>query len=477
MQAYALTAADWSLAAPLLWASGTALLILLLDAFRPRPVIEAVLGLLGLAGAAWSCLPLLQGETAGFTVAGGSPMLVVTPALAALALLCFGAAILAGFLAWRNLTRYEGGRHATAFWTLLLITPVGMAVTLWAGHFATLFLGIETLSLPLYVLAALRRNEADSIEAGLKYFLLGAFASGFLAFGMALLYAATGRMDPGAVAAAAGAGPLAVVGLGMMLVAVLFKVAAAPVHLWVADVYQGSPTPVTALMATGTKAAAAAALLRWAPGADLLGASGWAALATLTLVVGNFTALNQDNLKRMLALSGVAHVGILLYAFAARAAGVALAESWSTLTFYLVAYGLAALTAFGALELLERRTGGRSDGEALRGIARRQPFLGGLLALALLSLAGVPLTAGFLAKYFVFVGLLRAGLVLWAVIGVLLTLFSFAYYLRALVQLFMVEPSRERPVAVVADPAAAVALLVPAALTLVFGLWPGILAV
>lgn len=475
MQAYALTAADWALAAPLLWASGAAVLVLVLDALRPRPLLEAFLALAGLAGAAWSCLPLLAGETTGFGNGAGSSMLHATPALTALALLCFGAAFLAGVLGWRNLACYEGGRHATAFWSLLLITPVGMVVTLWAGHFATLFLGIETLSLPLYVLAALRRNEDDSIEAGLKYFLLGAFASGFLVFGMALLYAATGRMDPGAVAAAGDAGPLAVVGLGMLLVAVLFKLAAAPFHLWVADVYQGSPTPVTALMATGTKAAAAAALLRWAPGADLLGADGWAFLATLTLVVANLTALNQDNLKRLLALSGVAHVGILLYAFAARAAGVASAESWSILTYYLVAYGLAALTAFGALELLERHTGGSSDGAVLRGIARRQPFLGGLLALAILSLAGVPVTAGFLAKYFVFVGLLQGGLVAWAVAGVLLTLLSFGYYLRALVQLFMVEPPRARPVPVPEDSLAPVVLLVPAALTVVLGLWPGIL--
>lgn len=466
----ALTPSDWTLAAPLLWLTGAAVAVLLLDAVRPARAAEAALALLGIGGAAWSTLPMLQGETAGF-----SGMLRATPSLAALALLCLGAAFLSGALAWRRLAGYEGGRHSTAFWTLLLFSPSGMLLTLWADHMAALFLGIETLSLPLYVLAALQRHDDASVESGLKYFLLGAFASGFLAFGMASLYAATGRLDPGALGA--GGGVLALVGTGMLLVALFFKVAVAPFHLWVADVYQGAPTPVTALIAAGTKAAAMAALFRWSPGREVLSANAWAALGTLTLIVGNLAALNQQNLKRMLALSGVAHAGLLLYALAANAswtpggAGTSRTPA-QALTFYLLAYGLAALSAFGALELLERRTV-TSDEEVLRGLARRHPLLGGILCVALLSLAGVPLTAGFLGKYFVFVEMLRAGMTGWALAGVLLTLLGFAYYLRALVNLFMREPAPARPVPEAADEPAALVLLVPALLSLVFGVWPG----
>ncbi|HEX9794275.1 MAG TPA: NADH-quinone oxidoreductase subunit N [Planctomycetota bacterium] len=472
MDPYSLSAADWLLAAPLLWLAAAALLVLVLDSVRPTPRLEAGVALGGMLGAALSMTPLLgREETAGFLVAGGGSMLRATPALAALAIFCVGAAAFAGFTALRGLCRHEGGRHGTAFWALVLLCPMGMILTLWADHMAALFLGIEILSLPLYVLAALRRADAGSVEAGIKYFLLGAFASGFLAFGMALVYAGTGDLGSGAVATAAESGGIGLVGAGLMLIALLFKVAAAPFHLWVADVYQGSPTPVTALMAAGTKAAAIAALMRWGPGPEMVPASGWALLGSLTLLVGNFSALNQGNLKRMLALSGVAHVGILFYAFAARAAG-AEAEAWSTVTYYLVAYGLAALAAFGALELAERRSGGTSDEELLRGLARRQPLVGGVLCVALLSLAGVPFTAGFLAKYFVFVEMVRAGLTVWALIGVLLTLVSFAYYLRALVTLFMLEPAREKPTAVLQDALAAAALLVPTALSIVFGLWP-----
>lgn len=476
----ALTAADWMLAAPLLWLTGAGVLILLIDALRPARLAEAVVALLGLTGAGWFVLPLLRESVSGFAAGGGAvPMLVSTPGLAALALLCLGSAFVAGALGLRRLVEYEGGRHGTAFWTLLLFCPAGMLLTLWSNHMATLFLGIETLSLPLYVLAALQRNDEHSVEAGLKYFLLGAFASGFLGFGMALVYAATGRMDAAAGQEAA-LGPMAAVGLGMLLIGLLFKAAIAPFHLWAADVYQGAPTPVTALMAAGTKAAAVAALFRWSPGIELLPPTAWAMLGTLTLVVGNLSALNQANLKRMLALSGVAHAGILLYALAANAAGLRTGGSggeyadgpFQSLSFYLLAYGFASLAAFGALELLERHSGGRSDDDALRGMARRHPLPGAVLCVALLSLAGFPFTAGFLAKYFVFVELIRVGMTGWALAGILLTLLAFGYYLKALVNLFMREPGPQRPAMVPADAFAAAVLLVPAILSVVFGVWP-----
>ena len=371
-----LTRVDWFIAAPLLWLAGAAVLLLLADAIQPSRRNNLFIALIGLVGAGIGLLPLLaelsrtQADLVGF-----SDMMRITEGGLILAMLCLGSAVACGFLAWNNLDRYEQGRHSTAFWTLLLIAPTGMLLTLWADHMVMLFLGIETLSLPLYAMAALRRREDASIEAGLKYFLLGAFASGFLAFGMASLYAGTGSMTTEAVGLAVSGGPQAIIGLGMILIGLFFKAGAAPYHLWVADVYQGSPTPVTALMAAGTKAAAFGALIRWMPGAEIADEHAWIVLGLLTLLLANFAALNQTNLKRMLALSGVAHAGILFLAMGAQIAQGG-APHWGTVNFYLVAYGLAALAGFGALEVLERRVGGISDGERLRGLGRRHPLLG-----------------------------------------------------------------------------------------------------
>ncbi len=474
-----LTPSDWLLAAPLLWLAGGVVAILVLDAFRPAARHEAGLAFLALLGAAWSLWPLAEaaGEPLegipGLPVRAFSGMLEASPGNAVVGLLCLGAAALAGILSLRSLCRLESGRHRTALWTLLLVAPAGMLVTLASSHFATLFLGIETLSLPLYVLSALRRTEEGSVEAGLKYFLLGAFASGFLVFGMALLYAGTGRMDPGAVTAALEGGALARAGLGFLYAGLLFKLAIAPFHLWVADVYQGAPTPITALMAAGTKAAAALALLHWAPPAGPLGSGAWALLACATLALANLTALNQENLKRILALSGVAHAGLLLFALAAlQAAPGSGASVEAAVNFYLVAYGVSALAAFGALELLERRAGGHAEASALRGLGRRFPVAGGILALAVLSLAGIPGTAGFLGKYFVFAELVRSGEVGVALLGILLTLWSFAYYLRILVVLYMKDAAPAGGPPAVQDTPAAVALWVPAVLVVLLGVWP-----
>lgn len=469
-----LSANDWTALMPLIWLGGAAMLLLLLDAIRESPRIStgiATIGILLATRDLWemSGIPALE-DGAAMSALGG--MLSITRGSLLLGLLCMAAAFYCGVLARGSLLTTEDGRHRTAFWSLLPISAAGMLMTLWANHFAILFLGIETFSIPLYVMAALRRAENASVEAGLKYFLLGAFAAGFLAFGGALLYAASGSLE--ATSAHLTTSPvsaLAAVGAAALLIGLLFKGSVVPFHLWTPDVYEGAPTAITTFMASGTKAAAFGALLVWAPGAALLGGVGFALLATLTYAVGNFIALAQSDIKRLLAFSGIAHAGVLLFGFAARHAAMPSDAATGAIQFYLVVYGLAAIATFGALELLERFTESTSS-QALRGAARRHPLLGSFLLVGILSLAGIPPTSGFLGKYYIFMSLVESGMVSWAIAFALLAVVSVAYYLRILVVLFLEEPAEEVRGRAKPDTIAAALLALPALAALWFGIAP-----
>jgi NADH-quinone oxidoreductase subunit N len=369
------------------------------------------------------------------------------------------------------------------YYTLLLLSTAGMMLMAAAINLMTLFLALEILSIALYVLVGLNRAELRSAEAALKYFLLGAFASGFLLYGMALIYgqAGTTALDGirDHVASLGGEFPaLLVVGLGLMIVGFGFKVALVPFQMWTPDAYQGAPTSVTAFMSVGAKAAGFAALGRVvlytfgdpASGLSLYGEWVWvlAVLAALTMTVGNLAALRQANLKRMLAYSSIAHAGYILVGLAA---GNELGTS--AVLFYLFAYAFMNVGAFAVLIAVGRFEGSTAGGETLdefAGLGARRPGLAAAMTLFMLSLAGVPPLAGFLAKLNVFSAAVQAGLVWLAVIGVINSVVSAYYYLRVVVSMYMKEgtPAEAAPVC----PALQVGVGIAAVAIVVLGLWP-----
>jgi len=365
------------------------------------------------------------------------------------------------------------------FHALLLASLSGMLLVVGARDLLVLFLGIELLSIPLYVLAAYRRLTPDGVEAGFKYFLLGAFASGFLVFGIALLYGACGRTHYDGLAALAARpdlqGTLWRAGLALLLVGVGFKAAAAPFHAWVPDVYHGASTPVTAFMAAGVKAAAFGAALRLAlevlPASSAL-LTGFIVVASLSMIAGNLGALLQTHLKRLLAWSSIAHAGYLLVGVAA-ALQRRDAIARDSVLFYLAAYALTTVAAFALILHLGRELGPAQDLRALRGLARSRPWISFALALCFLSLAGVPLTAGFLGKLFVIQAAWTAGaaLLLPAILLALTSVVALGYYLRVVATLYM-EPEDVRLAEPAVSRSIAVVTTLSVAAILVLGVWP-----
>jgi NADH-quinone oxidoreductase subunit N len=352
-----------------------------------------------------------------------------------------------------------------------------------AGDLLTMFVALEVLSLPLYILAGLaRRRRLLSQEASLKYFLLGAYASAFFLFGTALLYGFAGTVSLSGIAAAiptvTGADGLLLAGLLLVLVGLLFKVAAVPFHAWTPDVYQGAPTPVTGFMAAGTKVAAFGALLRvvyvvaapvtWDLEAVLWGVTG------LTVVVGTVLALVQTDIKRMLAYSSIAHAGFLLTGVVSL-----VQQGISSVLFYLVVYGLATVGAFGVITLVrERDAHGNVTGEATHlaqwaGLGRRNPGVAVAFALFLLSFAGIPLTAGFIGKFAVFTAAADGGAVPLVVLGVLASAVAAVFYVRVIVLMFFTPPEGDETVVVRSEGLSAVAIAVTAVGVLLLGVLPG----
>jgi len=358
--------------------------------------------------------------------------------------------------------------------TLMLCTPIGMMMMASAMNLIVFFIGLELLSIPLYCLAAFRRSRNDSVEAGLKYFVLGAFAVAFFLFGSSLVYTATGTLSLVELRSVEALAPIGVVGIGLMLASLFFKISVFPFHLWVPDVYQGSPTPVTTLMATGTKAAAFAFLLNMTfllPGtsATIVGF-----IAILTMAVGNLGALVQKDLKRMLAYSGIAHAGTVLLVVAGAIAGDPAHHEAQAAIYYMAAYVFTAGGAFGLLSWLEADGEHFTSIDSLRGLAGRRPKTAAALTLFMLSLGGIPATGGFLGKWFVFSVAVRADLIGFALAGVLLSVVALGYYLRVVVALYMEpEPEGQAP-PLTQRMSAAFATGVCALMVLVLGLLPGL---
>lgn len=363
--------------------------------------------------------------------------------------------------------------HPGEYYALILFATVGMILMAAATDLIVIFLALETMSMAVYVLAGIWRQRVQSSEAALKYFLLGAFASGFFLYGVALIYGATGSVQLAKIAAhvsANGSSTLLLIGVALLVVGFGFKVAAAPFHAWTPDVYEGAPTTITAFMAVGVKAAAFAAFARvflhtlgpiHAEWQGIL----WV-LAVLTMTVGNVTALVQNNIKRMLAYSSIAHAGYLLVAMVA---GKDLGGA--ALMYYLVAYGLMNLGAFGVVLAVGRKGEPNEEFSDYAGLGFRYPALGMAMTIFMLSLTGVPPLVGFIGKFYIFSAAVKAGYVWLAVIGVLNSVVSAYYYIRVVVNMYMREGEKQVDL-LSARPALAAAILVAAIGTIVMGVFP-----
>lgn len=506
---------DYAAILPLLIVFGAATIGILVEAFagrRSRFGLQVVLSLLGLAAAlvavAWLAVQDKVVETAGTVnatsgVLEGSlvvdkPALFLQATIIALSILAVltmsersvddgaftpQASAVPGSPAEAQARR--AGLVQTEVFPLLLFSVGGMMLFPAANDLLTMFIALEVFSLPLYLMCGLaRRRRLLSQEASLKYFLLGAFSSAFFLYGTALLYGFAGSVRLSDIASAVsgdsatiGQDPLLLIGAALVAVGLLFKVGAAPFHIWTPDVYQGAPTPVTGFMAACTKVAAFGALLRVAyvalPGARWDWTPALWGVAILTMVVGAVVAIVQTDVKRMLAYSSIAHAGFILTGVLAYSrSGI------SSVLFYLLAYGFSTIGAFALVSLV--RDAGEGDavgGEATHlsqwaGLGRRNPLVAGVFTLFLLAFAGIPLTSGFVGKYAVFSAAVAGGAWVLALIGVLASAVAAFFYLRVIVLMYFSEPSG--PTTVVAEPGVpvTVTVTVAAAVTLLLGVWP-----
>ena len=483
--------------APMLVLFGAACVGMLVEAFVPRrsrPAVQLVLSLLAVA-AALVAVVMRSGThtiTAGGAIAIDGPTLFLQGSILVLGLVALllmaerslerggafvaQAAITAGSEADRQQAARDPG--GTDVYPLALFAMAGMMLFVSANDLLTMFVALEVFSLPLYLLCALaRRRRLLSQEAALKYFLLGAFASAFFVFGIALLYGFAGTVDfaglNNAVRTSTQSTVLLYAGLAMLAIALLFKAAAAPFHVWTPDVYQGAPTPITGFMAACTKVAAFGALLRvlyvgfervsW-DYKPVLGA-----IAILTMLVGSVLAVTQTDIKRLLAYSSVANAGYLLVGvLAVSRAGL------SSTMFYLVAYGFTVLASFAIVTLVRDPDGEATHLSRWAGLGRRSPLLAGVFTFFLLAFAGIPLTSGFTSKFAVFSAALEAGDVgLWLVIAGVVSSMILAFpYLRVVVMMWLSEPGETTPTVSIPGALTSAALMVGVVATLLLGLVP-----
>lgn len=372
---------------------------------------------------------------------------------------------------------HASGRQLTEVYPLTLFAVSGMMLFPMASDLITLFVALEVLSLPLYLMTGLsRRRRLLSQEAALKYFLLGAYSSAFFLFGAAFLYGYSGSVSLNgiatAISASAGNDVFLLIGIAFLSVGLLFKIGAVPFHAWTPDVYQGAPTAVTGFMAACTKIAAVGATLRiFYVG---FGAAEWQwkpiilAIAILTMVVGGIAAIAQRDVKRMLAFSSIAHAGFLL------AAVLGLnGPSLAAALFYLATYGFTTLGAFGVVTLVRDASGEVTDLNRWVGLGKKAPLTAAVFTLFLLSFAGIPLTAGFIGKFGVFAGAYSGGNISVVVVGVLTSAVTAFFYLRVVIMMYFQDPKSDTVSVVIPSFKTRFAIAISAIVTLVFGVFPG----
>jgi NADH-quinone oxidoreductase subunit N len=376
-----------------------------------------------------------------------------------------------------------GETNLAEYYALLLFSLVGAIMMIGYDHLIMLFVGIEILSICMYVLAGSNKRDSRSNEAALKYFLMGAFATGILLFGIALLYGATGTFVLSrlatAVAAPANASlqPMLYIGILMMIIGIGFKVSAAPFHFWTPDVYEGTPTFFTAFMSTVVKTAGFAAFLKLLAVA-LPGAQGFwlptiQAMCALTLLLGNVGAAAQTSTKRMLAYSSVSHAGYLLIGLVA-SRGNLTGDAASGIFFYSLAYSVATIAAFGVLKLVADHRQ-RDDYAALNGLGKTNPLLAFTMAVAMLSLAGIPLTGGFFGKFFLLTAAAGQGYIGLVVFAVVMSMVGLYYYLRPIIAMYL-RPAEADATAIPVDGIQTATLALLALLSIVLGIVPGFLS-
>ena len=419
-----------------------ALVLLLADLWFSKrlPAATPVLAAAGLVASLVASVVFTTQTTGGFggfvLVDGFSCFLIPLFAISGV----FAIALSYNYLTRTGIARGE-------YYVLLLISVSGMMLMALAGDLILVFLSLELLSIPLYILSGFASPRAHSEEAALKYFLLGTFSSAFLLFGVAMVFGATQTTSLTAILAsiaAEEANPVfLLIGCGLLLAGFGFKVAAVPFHGWTPDVYHGSPAPVTAFMSVGVKAAAFAALIRvfsmiFPQMSDSLTPVFWV-LAALTMLVGNVVAVAQTNLKRMLAYSSIAHAGYLLMAFVPFGDAVTRASSIASALFYLTAYALGSLGAWALVTSMEKEDNQGSEINDLAGLGKQAPLLAAAMTVFMLSFTGIPLTLGFWGKFYLFRTAIEGGFIGLAVIGLLTSLVSAFYYLRVVVKMYFQE--------------------------------------
>ena len=487
---------DWALLAPVVSVLGAAVLGVLVEAFVPRGARYAAQLLVAVAGIVGSLAAVValwgsQASTAAGTLVVDGPTLFLQGTIGVLSLLAVltvaerspqagdafapQAAAIPGSPA-EDAARRAGARQTEVF-PLLMFAVGGMLLFPASGDLLTMFVALEVLSLPLYLMCGLaRRRRLLSQESSLKYFLLGAFSSAFFLYGAALLYGYAGSVRLADIAAAVptrvGEDGLLLAGTALLAVGLLFKIGAVPFHAWTPDVYQGAPTPVTGFMAACTKVAAFGALLRVLyvalPGARWDWQPALWAVAIATMLLGAVVAIVQTDVKRMLAYSSIAHAGFLLVGvLAMTSAGI------SGTLFYLLAYGLATIGAFAVVTLVRDSGGEATHLSQWAGLGRRSPVLAAAFTLFLISFAGLPLTGGFTGKVAVFSAAAAGGAGLLVVVGVVASAIAAAFYVRVVVVMYFSEPTPGSTTTVAAaSPMTATAVAVGAAATLALGLGP-----